>query len=146
MTPDKPYTRAMPSPDERTVPVSFTSICLPYILICSRRMRLISSALISISLCSVLLGGAVLQIAAQALELCLDAPVEDLGAYLCDQAADDLRIGTRVQHDRATRGGGEHVADAPQLVFGERPRTRHRRAEAANLFVDHLSIGARDRG
>ena len=49
ITPERPYTRAMPSPVDSTVPVSLTSICLPYVLICSRRMRLISSALICIS-------------------------------------------------------------------------------------------------
>src|ERR1700730_15398118 len=108
-------------------------------------MRLISSALISISLwLQSSSRSAALQFPAQALELRLDAPVEDFGTDLRDEAADDLRIGTRVEHDRVPGGGGEGVANASQLVVGEGTPAGHGRAHPADLFVDHFAVGAGD--
>src|SRR5207248_10846023 len=93
----------MPSPVESTVPVSLTSICLPYDLICSRRMRLISSARISMAVRSVspfLLEGGVLQLFAEPLQLRLQASVPDRGTDLRHEAAEDRRVGSRLEHQR----------------------------------------------
>src|SRR2546425_10163250 len=92
----------MPSPVDSTVPVSLTSICLPYVLICSRRMRLISSALICISsFLPSFLESAALQLALHALQLRADAAVPFPGAHLSDQPPDDPGGGGRLQHDGA---------------------------------------------
>src|SRR5258705_5999680 len=111
----------MPSPVDSTVPVSLTSICLPYVLICSRRMRLISSALISIFAFSpVCLESSALQLAAHPLELRADAAVPHLGSQLRDQSPDDLRIAARVEDDRAPRRRGQDLVHAPQVLVAQR--------------------------
>src|SRR5256885_11840429 len=104
----------MPSPVESTVPVSLTSICLPYDLICSRRMRLISSARISMAVRSVspfLLEGCVLQLFAEPLQLRLQASVPDCRTYLRYDAAEDRRVGPRFEHERFAGRLGKRLAD-----------------------------------
>src|SRR5437868_14487635 len=103
----------MPSPAESTVPVSLTSICLPYVLVCSRRMRLILSARIAMAVRSVspfLWERGVLELFAEPLQLRLQASVPDGGADLRHQAAEDRRIRARLEHQRLARGLGERLA------------------------------------
>src|SRR5256885_4405788 len=138
----------MPSPVERTVPVSLTPTCLPYPLICSRRMRLISSARISaIVLCSVSSigsNGGVLELFAHALELRAQAAVELGRADLGDHAADQGRIGLRLEDDGPSRHARDRVAHARDLVLAEWPRRGDGGADAARLLVHHRPKGAGD--
>src|SRR3954469_17488072 len=86
MTFSRPYTRAMPSPTEITLPVSLTSTPARYSSICSRMILLISSALISMPLR--FLGQAVFE----CLQLCADRTVVDRAADLGHHASDQRCI------------------------------------------------------
>src|SRR5580765_3746647 len=102
----------MPSPVESTVPVSETSTVLPYPLICSRRIRLISSARISI--CATpfqdfVLDRRALEPVAHAFELPAQAAVVLRRAHLGDDAADQRRIRLCIEHDVAPGEGFDRV-------------------------------------
>src|SRR3954469_14221392 len=138
----------MPSPVESTVPVSATSTCLPYPLICSRRMRLISSARISAMLfCSVTAKGSegrVLQLFAHALELRAEAAVQHRRANLSHRAADQRRVRLRLQHDRSARHAPDRLAQPLQLVLAERARRGPVCPPAAGLLIAHGVVRAGD--
>src|SRR5690606_18513058 len=96
----------MPSPTVRTVPVSSIEVEVSWPWICSRMMRLISSARISMSLepsCGLCLLGA--QRAAESLERGPHAAVEGEAAHVGHEAADQLGIDLGLeQHLLAGRG------------------------------------------
>src|SRR2546423_12710839 len=108
----------MPSPVESTVPVSETSTCLPYPLICSRRIRLISSARISI--CPTpfqkTLDRRALEPIAHALELAAQAAGELGGADLGDDPADQRGIGFGIWDDVAAGHLLDHNLQALQVA------------------------------
>src|SRR5689334_18391822 len=137
----------MPSPADSTLPVSLTSICLPYVLICSRRMRLISSARISMAVRSVspfLLEGGVLQLFAEPLQLRPQAAVPDRGTDLGHDAPENFRVGARLEDQRLARGLGERLAHPLQLLGRHGRRARHRSANPADLRVDQVAIAPGD--
>src|SRR5882724_2670104 len=102
--------RAMPSPQESTTPVSRTSSCFSYSLICSRRMSLISAARICIAVFPPgrRLAAAHGHLLRQASELGPQAPIVDRPADVEHDAADQLRVDL---------GGGENP-----LAAREAPR------------------------
>src|SRR5689334_20540259 len=89
--------RAMPSPVERTIPVSRTSSCLAYSLICSRMMSLISAARICIAVFSPPrgLGAALGHPLRQALELGLHAAIVHGPAHVERDTAQELGVDLR---------------------------------------------------
>src|SRR5213076_525346 len=129
--------RAMPSPQESTMPVSRTSSCFSYSLICSRMMSLISAARICIAVFPPgrRLAGALGHLPRQAGELGSQAPVVDRPADVehdpTDQLGVELRGGENflpvrqtpgqldelVPLDRAERRGRtDRDADAPERL------------------------------
>src|SRR5437762_3001157 len=83
--------RAMPSPQESTMPVSRTSSCFSYSLICSRMMSLISAARICIAVPpGRRLAAALGHLLRQAGELGPQAPVVDRPADVEHDPADQL--------------------------------------------------------
>src|SRR5438477_5825272 len=136
----------MPSPVESTVPVSETSTCLPYPLICSRRIRLISSARISI--CATpfqkTLDRRGLEPIAHALELAAQAAVVLGGADLGDDAADQRGIGPGVEDDVAPGHLFHRALQALQFAIGERSGRGDGGADPANLRVGKVAIDPGD--
>src|SRR5438067_8537780 len=110
-------------------------------------MRLISSARISMAVRSVSpfsLEGGVFQLFAKPLQLRLQAAVPDRGAYLRDEAAEDRRIGARLEDQRFTRSFRERLPDPLQLFGRKRLRARHHAADPPHLRVDQIAIASRD--
>src|SRR5436190_952210 len=92
--------RAMPSPQESTMPVSRTSSCFSYSLICSRMMSLISAARICIAVPpGRRLAAALGHLLRQAGELGPQAPVVDRPAGVEHDPRDQLGV---------ELGGGDH--------------------------------------
>src|SRR6185295_16388634 len=94
--------RAIPSPVERTMPVSRTSSRFSYSRICSRMMSLISAARICISLFPPARGSvaALGHVFCETRELRPQAPVVDDATDVEDDSAQELRIDLR---------GGDHL-------------------------------------
>src|SRR2546425_11408455 len=102
--------RAMPSPQESTMPVSRTSSCFAYSLICSRMMSLISAARICIAIPpGRRLATALGHLLREARELGPQAPVVDRPADVEHDPADQLGV---------ELGGGENLAarEAPRQL------------------------------
>src|SRR5437016_10962088 len=103
-------------------------------------MRLISSARISaiavtpLDFCS---DRRALQFLAHPLQLCAQASVEHGGAHLRDHAAEDRRIGLRLEDDLAPGDAGYRLAQAVQVAVLERLRRGDGGADAADLLVEH---------
>src|SRR2546428_13326145 len=99
--------RAMPSPQESTMPVSRTSSCFSCCLICSRMMSLISAARICIVVFppGPRLAAALGHLLRQATELGPQAPIVDRPADVEHHARHQLRVDI---------GGGEDLPPARQ--------------------------------
>src|SRR5207247_4391079 len=92
--------RAMPSPQESTMPVSRTSSCFSYSLICSRMMSLISAARICIAVPpGRRLAAALGHVLRQAGELGPQAPVVDRPADVEHDPGDQLGVELRGGED-----------------------------------------------
>src|SRR3954452_15982601 len=113
MTPERPYTRAMPSPTSRTVPTSLRVISGENCSISRWMTELISSALNFMRL-------PFDQSMAKLCESVLHRRIIKVVANLDDQAADQAGIGRRV-HDRSpVDQASQPVLEGSQLRFVER--------------------------
>src|SRR2546426_12526316 len=93
MAPSSPYTREMPSPHCKTVPVSSTATFWSYCSICLRMISLISSARMSIS------SSLRQQLLSCDFQLRFDRTVVQNVADLGDHAADQRRVFLFVEND-----------------------------------------------
>src|SRR5881409_3675455 len=140
--------RAMPSPQESTMPVSRTSSCFSYSLICSRMMSLISAARICIAVPpGWQLAAALGHLLRQAGELGPQAPVVDRPVDVEHDPADQLGV---------ELGGGENslaAREAPRqldelvpLGRADRRRRTDRDPGAPELVVEQGVVPARQVG
>src|SRR5213080_3242723 len=104
--------RAMPSPAERTIPVSRTSSCFSYRSIWSRMMSLISAARICIDLFPpARLDAALGHLLGEARELCPHAPIVYRPSDVEHDAADQLGIDLGRRDDVAAPGEAPRELD-----------------------------------
>src|SRR5262249_2053145 len=95
--------RAMPSPADRTTPVSRTSRLFSYSRICSRMMSLISAARICMTVVPPALSLAALgHLSAHSGQLRAEAPVPDRATDVQHDSAEQFRIDLGV-HDHVVR-------------------------------------------
>src|SRR5438046_2182701 len=139
--------RAMPSPQESTTPVSRTSSCFSYSLICSRMMSLISAARICIAVFPPgrRLAAAHGHLLRQASELGPQAPIVDRPADVEHHTPEQLWVEI---------GGGKDISPARQaareldelgsLAGAERRRRADRDAHAPELVVEQGLEPARE--
>src|SRR6266581_8683272 len=138
--------RAMPSPQESTMPVSRTSSCFSYSLICSRMMSLISAARICIAVPpGRRLAAALGHLPRQAGELGSQAPVVDRPADVehdpTDQLGVELRGGENFLPVRQTPG---QLDELVPLDRAERRGRTDRDADAPELVVEQSVVPARE--
>src|SRR5881409_2204022 len=127
--------RAMPSPQESTMPVSRTSSCFAYSLICSRMMSLISAARICIAVPpGRRLAAALGHLLRQARELGPQAPVIDRPADVEHDATEQLGIDLGGgKNFLAARQAPRQLDDLSPLRRAERRRRTDRDAGAPEL-------------
>src|SRR5512138_2354671 len=139
-----PYTRAIPSPTERTVPISATSIDFSYPASCRFRISVISSALISTCPLRVLVENCDRPSASAG---CfpmkqLDGPhrgaIEDLAPYACDESGEDRRIDPNVHSYPASEVPGECILDSLTLLVSDGRGDGNRCLDDPELAVARL--------
>src|SRR5499427_4829064 len=141
----RPYTRAMPSPASSTVPVSVTATFLSKPSISLRMIWLISSARICMGFlpfCSLSL---VEEPRAQVFELGADAAVQHQITDARDDASDQVAVDTGRDDHLLAGALLERAAHAIQRGGRQLLGGRHLGADAADVGVGQIAVGARDR-
>src|SRR5262245_19511597 len=135
--------RAMPSPADRTTPVSWTSSCFSYSRICSRMMSLISAARICMTVLLPDLALAALgHLAAHSEHLRAKTSIPDCPPDVEHDATEQLRVHLGGDHHLA--GAGEPLRQLGQLGLlggAERRGRPDARSRSSQLLVDQRLVG-----